>query len=177
VSTLELIYASAATNVTVPTAPPASFPETFTSTPGTVDDQPLAWVWYNGSDNTVKVFKISTPSAEQRVAVVESRLDEVEADTGWITLSLHPGTSVVDGLTPQIRRKNGSTSIRGRLVQTGATSFTVPSGFRPGTELRLAAVTGSSGSGVAVFVIDSTGVGFTSAGATINVNFSWIADA
>jgi hypothetical protein len=59
VSTLELLYASATANVTVPTAPPASFPETFASTPGTMDDQPLAWVWYNGTNNTVAVFKLS----------------------------------------------------------------------------------------------------------------------
>jgi hypothetical protein len=95
----------------------------------------------------------------------------------WVNLTLQDSATVVDGLTPQYRRKNGVTFVHGRLSQPNATSFTIPAGFRPNTEMRLAAVTGSSGSGVAVFVINSAGVGFTAAGAVINVNFSWIADA
>lgn len=72
VSTLELIYHSAFANITVPAAPPATFPAAFTSTPGTVDDQPLAWVWYNGSNNTVQVFKVQELSIEKRLALLDS---------------------------------------------------------------------------------------------------------
>lgn len=59
-STLELLYHSAAANVNQPANFPEQMPTDFQATPGVIDDQALAWIWFNGSDNTVKVLDLRT---------------------------------------------------------------------------------------------------------------------
>jgi hypothetical protein len=97
-------------------------------------------------------------------------------DTGWITLVLGSGSTTADGLTPQIRKKNGIVFTRGRVSQPSAVAFTVPAGFLPSYEMRLGTISGAAGSASLVFVIPMSGAAYTVAGAIANVNFSWIAD-
>lgn len=58
-------------------------------------------------------------------------------DTGWITATLGSGWSVFSTEPPQYRRLNGAVYLKGRASSTGATAaaFTLPAGFRPGTDL------------------------------------------
>lgn len=99
-------------------------------------------------------------------------------DTGWVNLTLASGATVSGGFTPQIRKINGVTYLRGRVTQSSAELFTVPPGFRSSQELRFAVMTGSSGSTAGVLVVQSTGSCFTAAGATVNLaGPAWPADS
>lgn len=57
-STIEAIYDRTTATITARTETPPTFPAAFRSEPGVVDDQPLAWVWFNGSNTNVQTFDL-----------------------------------------------------------------------------------------------------------------------
>lgn len=99
-------------------------------------------------------------------------------DTGWVNLTLASGATVSGSLTPQVRKINGVTYLRGRVTQSVDALFIVPPGFRSSQELRFAVMTGSTGSTPGVLVVQTTGNCFTAAGATVNLaGPAWPADS
>lgn len=54
--------AGATTSTTTPTAAPSSLPA-INATPGTLDDQPLAWAWVNNTSTVVTIFDARTIDA------------------------------------------------------------------------------------------------------------------
>lgn len=100
-------------------------------------------------------------------------------DSGWVTLTLDASTTVVDGLTPRIRKINGVVYLSGRVTQGGASIATIPSGYRPDRDQRQAVTLGSSGTttGVLVYTSSTSKIG-TAAGATVNLDeVRWPGDA
>lgn len=72
-------------------------------------------------------------------AALDTRLDTLEADSGWLTLALVNSWAVSGGLTPQYRKINGQVFIRGRVTGGSATTIaTLPSGYRPAAIRRFA---------------------------------------
>lgn len=66
-----------------------------------------------------------------QLATVDTRLVQLEADTGWITPTLGGAWTALPGRAPQYRRKNGIVYIRGRVSGSGTTNiFVLPVGFR-----------------------------------------------
>lgn len=95
----------------------------------------------------------------------------VVEDTGWLNLSLASGASVVDGLTPQYRRKNGVVYLRGRVqahVSTGVVG-TLPSGSRIGQASRLPVMLNNSGTTSTVLIVGTDGALSGAAGAVLNI--------
>lgn len=92
-------------------------------------------------------------------------------DTGWVNLTLDAGTTVVDGLTPRIRKINGIVYLSGRVTQGGSTIATIPAGYRPDRDQRQAVTLGNSGTatGVLVYTSSTAKIG-TAAGATVNLD-------
>ena len=95
-------------------------------------------------------------------------------DTGWTNLTLASGATTSGGLTPAVRRINGITWIRGRVLSSGTGAlFTIPSGYAIGQEARFGTMTGSSGSATNVLVVGTDGVVYTAANTIVNTVLSW----
>lgn len=99
-STLELLYYGADSNLGPRASWPASYPATFRSEPGVVDDQPLAWVWYNGSNNTVQVSDLRTYTLDAIIRAERPRFYEfIRPDLGASEFN-GANVSLVSGTIP-----------------------------------------------------------------------------
>jgi len=112
-------------------------------------------------------------SVSVAIGTINTFLTTNIADTGWQLLVVPAPSTVADGMTPKIRRKNGVVYIQGRITQGGGTAFNLPSGYYPQSVLRLPAMVGSAGTTQTVLVVDSTIGGYTTVGAVINLAHSW----
>lgn len=112
-------------------------------------------------------------SASTAIGTINTFLTTNIADTGWQLLVVPAPSTVTDGLTPMIRRKNGIVYIRGRITQGGGTAFNLPAGYYPAQVLRLPAMVGASGAALTVLVIDPAIGGYTTAGTVVNLAHSW----
>ena len=56
----------------VPTSAPTSYPAGYNDTPGTLVDQPLAWVWTRNSDTTTAVFDLRTQPLPALIGAIQA---------------------------------------------------------------------------------------------------------
>lgn len=74
-------------------------------------------------------------------------------DTGWQNLSLASGWSVYNSETPQYRRVNGATWMRGRATRTAGAGLTigiVDAGYRPSANLAISTASDTSSGSVQI---------------------------
>ena len=117
-SALELLYYSATANITPRDAKPTTLPASFQSVPGVVDDQPLAWVWFNGTDNTVQVFDLRTYTLDTIIRGMRPEIYEFKRLQDY-DVPLSAGyTALVGGVIPNARA--GTYLIKAALALYGS---------------------------------------------------------
>jgi len=104
------------------------------------------------------VFATLAASVQTALTTLKARVTAIEADTGWVDITISPGFAAnsVDE-RPQVRRKNGIVYSKGLFASTGMsangghTVGTIPAGFLPPVNVIVRAGTSAGNVSATVF--------------------------